>query len=101
MSKERREMTEEERERLMKNNKRQYSLVAAIIWTLTSVVWIVVLCLNVAHKDPMVTVGLNIFCAVVTAACAVRHFIDWRKMKADTEAESTDPVSVETSEPLE
>lgn len=87
-----RELTPEERAALEKNNKRQYSIVAAVIWTLCSVAWAVTLYIDIANHNPILTTALHGLCAVLTAASAVLHFVRWRKMKA---ADAADDVSAE------
>lgn len=79
------ERTPEEIERLNQKNQQQYSLVAAILWAVCSVVWAVTLVLDVLHEAATLQIVLNVVCAGCTAASSVLHFIRWHRMKkADT-----------------
>ena len=90
-----RELTPEERAQLEKNNKRQYSIVAAGIWALCSVGWAVTLYIDITNRNPVLTTALHGLCAVLTATSAVLHFVRWRKMKV-ADATSVDADSADT-----
>jgi predicted metal-binding membrane protein len=90
-----RELTPEERAQLEKDNKRQYSIVAAVIWTLCSVAWAVTLYIDFANHNPVLTIALHGLCAVLTATSAVLHFVRWRKMKV-ADATPVDADSADT-----
>ena len=81
MKKERIELTPEQRKALNENNKRQYSLVAAIVWTVCSAIWGVVLVLDFTNDAADLQIVLHVICEVLNATSAVLHFCNWRKMK--------------------
>ena len=91
-----RELTPEERAQLEKDNKRQVSVAAAILWTLCSVAWAVTLYIDFANHNPVLTIVLHGLCAVLTAASAVLHFVRWRKMKAAEAAETVETAAEDT-----
>ena len=91
-----RELTPEEKQQLTENNKRQYSIVVAVIWTLCSVVWAVTLYIDFANHNSVLTIVLHGLCAVLTATSAVLHFVRWRKMKAAEAAETVETAAEDT-----
>lgn len=91
-----RELTPEERAQLEKNNKRQYSIVAAVIWTLCAVAWAVTLYIDVANHNPVLTIVLHGLCALLTGTASVMHFVRWRKMKAAEAAETVETAAEDT-----
>lgn len=91
MRKEPIQRTQEEIDALTENNRRQYSLVAAIIWAVCSVIWAVTLVLDILNDAATLQLVLHGVCIVFTIAAAVMNFLRWRKMTATpaTPAEDT------------
>ncbi len=81
MKREVKERTPEELAALQQENKRQYSLVAAIVWTVCSVAWVVMLVLDFANDGAILQIVLHFICAALTATSAVLHFLNRRKLK--------------------
>ncbi len=95
MKREVKERSPEELAALQQENKRQYSLVAAIIWTLCSVAWVVTLCLDFTNDGAILQIVLHFICAALTATSAVLHFLNWRKMKQPSAAPDDDTLDSE------
>ncbi len=75
------------KQRPKEKNKRPYSVVVAVIWSLCSAAWIVALCLDFIHHNSVVSIVLHAICAVLAGICAVLNFAGWRRMKAISETE--------------
>ena len=95
MKREVKERTPEELAALQEENKRQYSLVAAIIWTVCSVAWLVTLVLDFANDGAILQIVLHLICAALTATSAVLHFLRWREMKRTPAAPAEDTLDSE------
>ena len=91
MKKERIELTPEQREALNESNKRQYSLVAAIVWTVCSAAWLVTLVMDFTNDAATLQIVMHVICAVLTATSAVLHFLRWREMKKTPSASEPAP----------
>ena len=91
-----RELTPEERAQLEKNNKRQVSVAAAILWTVCAVAFAVTVGFDVANANPILKVVLHGVCALLTGTASVMHFVRWRKMKAAEAAETVETAAEDT-----
>ncbi len=86
MKREPKERTPEELEQMSRSNQQQYSLIAAIIWAICSIIWAVLLVLDILHDAATLQIVLHSVCTVLTAFNTVIHFVRWRRMNtADTD----------------
>lgn len=92
MKKEPIQRTQEEIDALTENNRRQYTLVAAIIWVFCSVAWLVTLVLDVIHDAATLQLVLHGVCTVLTAVAAVLNFRRWRRMTATPTTSAEDAL---------
>ena len=85
------ERTPEEIQQMTRTNKRQYSLVAAIIWA-------VLLVLDVVHHAAALQVVLHSVCIVCTVCSAVLHFVGWRRMSHPEPQTGEEPSAIPEDE---
>ena len=88
------ERTPEEIQQMIRTNKRQYSLVAAIIWAVCSVIWAVLLVLDVVHHAAALQVVLHSVCIVCTVCSAVLHFVGWWRMSHPESQTGEEPSAI-------
>ena len=89
MKREVKERTPEEIAAMTEVNRRQYTLVSSIVWSMCTVIWGVLLVLDMIHGAATLQLALHILCTILTAMAAVMNFIRWRKATAP--AESAEP----------
>ena len=92
MKREVKERTPEEIAAMTETNRCQYTLVAAIIWAVCTVIWGVLLVLDVIHSAATLQLVLHVLCTVLTAAAAVMNFLRWRKLTATPETPAEDSL---------
>ena len=58
-------------------------LVVSCLWLLSTVAWIITIVLDAIHQAAVLQLGLHVFCAILSAVCAVTNFFRWRKMPGE------------------
>ncbi len=90
-----RERTPEEIEKMTEENKKQYSKVAAVLWSLCTVAWAVLFVLDCVHDAAILQFVLHGFCMVCNGATAVIHIIRCRRMKREDTTPTQDTLDSE------
>ena len=82
MKKERIELTPEQREALLQENKRHFTLLFAIVFAAFLLVWPVLLVLDFVHGAAAMQIVLHGGCTLFNVFLAVTFFLRWRRMAA-------------------
>ena len=92
------ECTPEEIAKITEENKKQYTKVTAVLWSLTTVVWTVLFVLDCLNDAAILQFILHGFCMVANGVVAVVHILRARRIKREETARDTetDPLDSAT-----